>query len=34
MISEIVLSGLTLLAALGFIWVILRNPDKPYCNEF
>lgn len=34
MIPEIVLIGLTLLAALGCIWVILRNPDKPYCKEF
>ena len=34
MIPDLVLCGLTLAAALGCIWVILRNHNRPYYKEF
>lgn len=34
MIADLILCGLTLAAALGCLWVILRNPDRPFHKEF
>ena len=34
MIADIVLCGLTLAAAIGCLWTILRNPNRPYFKEF